>query len=65
MAKTYTIPQLADALGVSRTTIQRMIKDKKIKAVKLNPFAGKTSPLLIPESEYKKIERLRNEQAKN
>lgn len=64
MAQTLTIPQFADALGVSRTTVQRMIKDKKIKAVKQNPFAGRTSPLLIPIAELKRVQKLQNEPTK-
>ena len=64
MAETLTIPEFAEKLGVSRDTIERLIKSKKIKAVKMNPYAGRTSPLLIPASELTKALRLRNEQAK-
>lgn len=64
MTKTMTIPQFADALGVSRKTVERLIKTKKIKAAKLNPFGGITSPLVIPASELTRAKRLRDEQAK-
>jgi excisionase family DNA binding protein len=65
MATNLTIPQFADALGVSRTTVQRMIQNKAIKAVKKNPLAGRTSPLLIPASELARVKKLQNEQAKS
>lgn len=65
MATNLTIPQFADALGVSRTTVQRMIQNKAIKAVKKNPLAGKTSPLLILASELARVKKLQHEQAKS
>lgn len=65
MTQRITIPEFADALGVSRKTVERLIKDRKIKAVKKNPFAGRTSPLLIPVSELTKAKKLRDEQAKS
>lgn len=58
MAKNYTIPQLAEVLGVSRDTVERLIKEKKIKAVRKNPLAGRTSPLLIPASELDRVKKL-------
>lgn len=64
MAKTYTIPEFADALGVSRKTIERLIKTGKIKAAKKNPFGGITSPFLIPASELARAKKLRDEQTK-
>lgn len=64
MAKTYTIPQFAEVLGVSRDTVERLIKIGKIKATKKNPFAGRTSPLLIPASELERAKKLQHEQAK-
>jgi excisionase family DNA binding protein len=60
MAKTLTIPQFANALGVSRTTVQRLIVAKKIKAVRKNPFGGATSPLLIPAEELTRAKKLRD-----
>lgn len=65
MQKTLSIPEFAEALGVSRTTVQRLIVAKKIKAVKSNPFGGKTSPFVIPASELERAKKLRNEQAKS
>lgn len=61
MVETLTIPEFASALGVSRTTVERMIKDRKIKAAKKNPFAGRTSPLLIPRSELQRVKKLQHE----
>lgn len=58
MKKNITIPQFAVELGLSRTTIERMIKSNKIKAVKKNPLAGRTSPLLIPASELERVKAL-------
>ncbi len=60
MKNTVTIPEFAEALGVSRTTIERMIKNKQIKAVKKNPLAGRTSPLLIPASELERVKKMQN-----
>lgn len=60
MNKTITIPEFADALGVSRATVERLIKDNKIKAVKKNPLAGRTSPLLIPAAELVRVKKLQN-----
>jgi len=65
MTKTLTIPEFAEALGLSRTTIQRMIKDSKIKAVKKNPLAGRTSPLLIPASELERVKKMQNVSSKS
>lgn len=64
MAKTLTIPEFADALGVSRDTVERLIKSGKIKAAKKNPFGGRTSPLMIPASELARAKKLRDEQTK-
>lgn len=64
MKKQITIPEFADALGVSRATVERLIKDKKIKAARKNPLAGRTSPLLIPAAELERVKKLQNEQAK-
>lgn len=64
MAKHLTTSQFADALGVSRDTVERMIKMGKIKAAKKNPIAGRTSPLLIPDTELVRVKKLQNEQAK-
>jgi excisionase family DNA binding protein len=64
MAKTYTIPEFANALGVSRDTVERLIKRGTIKAAKKNPFGGRTSPLMIPASELARAKKLRDEQTK-
>jgi excisionase family DNA binding protein len=64
MAKTYTILEFANALGVSRDTVERLIKNGKIKAAKKNPFGGRTSPLMIPASELARAKKLRDEQTK-
>jgi len=64
MKQTVTTVQFAEMLGVSRDTIERMIKLGKLKAVRKNPLAGRTSPLLIPASEVERVKRLQNEQAK-
>jgi excisionase family DNA binding protein len=45
-------------LGVSRDTIERMIKQGKLKATRKNPLAGKTSALLIPASEVERVKKL-------
>ncbi len=64
MKNTITISQFAEALGVSRSTVERMIKQNKIKAVKMNPLAGRTSPLLIPAAELERVKRLQSGTAK-
>ncbi|MCQ3938434.1 MAG: hypothetical protein DPW18_15505 [Chloroflexi bacterium] len=63
MTKTLTIPEFAGALGVSRKTIERLIKSGKIKAAKKNPFGGRTSPLVIPASELERVKKLRDSAA--
>lgn len=65
MMKTVTISQFAESLGVSRDTIERMIKQNKIKAVKKNPLAGRTSPLLIPASELERVKKMQNVSTKS
>lgn len=65
MKNDLTILDFANALGVSRDTVERMIKNGKIKAVKKNPTAGKTSPFLIPASELARLKKLQHEQAKS
>jgi len=65
MTKYISIPTFADALGVSRTTVERLIRQRKIKAVKTNPLAGRTSPLLIPSEELARLLKLRNVKAKS
>lgn len=63
MTERITIPEFALALKVSRKTVERMIKQGKIKAVKKNPFAGRTSPLLIPVAELDRVKKLQNGKA--
>jgi excisionase family DNA binding protein len=58
MTERITIPQFAERIGVSRKTIEREIKRGNIKAVKQNPLAGRTSPLLIPISELVRWKKL-------
>lgn len=60
MKNTYTTSEFAIVLGLSRDTIERMIKSGKIKAAKRNPFGGKTSPLMIPASELARAKKMRN-----
>jgi len=64
MKQTVTTVQFAEMLGVSRDTIERMIKLGKLKAVRKNPLAGRTSPLLIPVSELERAKKLQNDQTK-
>jgi len=63
MKKPLTVPEFADALGVSRKTIEREIKRGNIKAVRKNPLAGRTSPFLIPASELARALKLREKGA--
>ena len=63
MKKRITIPEFALALGVSRKTVERLIKDGKIEAVKKNPLAGRTSPFLIPVEELTRLKRMQDGQA--
>jgi len=63
MAKTLTIPEFAVAAGVSRTTVEREIKKGNIKAVRKNPLAGRTSPLLIPVAELSRWKKLQDGKA--
>jgi excisionase family DNA binding protein len=58
MTKTVSTTQFAEMLGVSRDTIERMIKQGKLKATRKNPLAGKTSALLIPASEVERVKKL-------
>lgn len=58
MTDRITIPEFAEALGVSRKTIEREIKRGNIKAVRKNPLAGRTSPLLILATELKRWKKL-------
>jgi excisionase family DNA binding protein len=59
MNKQMTLLELANALGISRKTVEREIKRGNIKAVKANPFGGITSPLVIPAAEVKRVLKLR------
>jgi excisionase family DNA binding protein len=64
MKQPMTVNEFAEMLGVSRDTVERMIKQRKIKAVKKNPLGGRTSPLVIPAVEVERVKKLRNDQAK-
>jgi excisionase family DNA binding protein len=64
MKTTLSVVQFADALGVSRDTVERWVKLGKVKGFKLGPFPGKTSPILIPASEMERVKKLQNEQTK-
>jgi excisionase family DNA binding protein len=59
----YSIAQFAQAVSVSRDKIEREIKLGRIKAVRLNPGAGRTSPLLIPISELPRWKKQRDGKA--
>lgn len=58
-----TIPQVADRLGVDRSTILRWIQDTEAfpNAFKKNPFL-KTSPYVIPVSDVEHFERMQRGQ---
>jgi excisionase family DNA binding protein len=58
MKQPVTIAQFAEMLGVSRDTVERMIKQRKLKAAKKNPLGGRTSPLVIPASEVERVKKL-------
>lgn len=64
MVTTVTVQAFANEIGVSRDTIEREIKRGNIKAVKKNPFAGRTSPLLIPVAELKRWKKMQDGKAK-
>jgi excisionase family DNA binding protein len=61
MIKTVSVSQFAQMLGVSRDTIERMIKLGRLKAMRKNPLAGKTSSLLIPVSEVERVKKLQKQ----
>jgi len=64
MKQTLTIVQFANALGVSRDTVERWVKTGKVNGQRKSPFPGKTSPFIIPASELERVKKLQNEQAK-
>ena len=51
MPKTYTVKQVADALGFSTNTVYKYLEEGKIKAARL----GKEGRFKIPESEYARL----------
>lgn len=63
MNQMMTIAEFAERAQVSRDTIERMIKLGKLKAERKNPIAGRTSPLLIPISEWFRWKRLQSGKA--
>lgn len=65
MAKELTVQQFADILNVSRDMVARWVRDGKVKARRKNPFAGRTSAYLIPESEVERVKKAMNEPAKH
>jgi len=58
MIKKLTTYEFADALGVSRDTVERWVKLGKVKGQKKGPFPGKTSPIVIPVSELARVKKL-------
>ena len=51
----YTVEEVAKMLRVSRTTIYRMLKYGKLRALKLGTGRRQRSPWRIPEEEVKKL----------
>ena len=49
-----TVKEFAERVGWSHDTVLRMVNAGKLKGEKKNPMA-KNSPVLIPESELKKV----------
>jgi excisionase family DNA binding protein len=60
-----TTKEFANALGVSHDTVARWVKLGKVKGFKLGPFPGKTSPILIPAEEVKRVKKLQNDTPKS
>lgn len=60
MKKILTTAQFADALGVSRDTVERWVKAGKVKGSRKGPFPGRTSPILIPAEELERVKKLMN-----
>lgn len=58
MKQNLTTVQFADALGVSRDTVERWVKTGKVKGTRKGPFPGKTSPFLIPVEELERVKKL-------
>jgi len=56
--KNISTREFADALGVSRDTVERWVKFGKVKGQKAGPFPGKTSSILIPASELERVKKL-------
>jgi excisionase family DNA binding protein len=46
-----TVPQVAERLGVNRTTVYRLIHENELPAVRLRG-GSKRAPLRIPEDEF-------------
>jgi transposase len=62
MKNLISIREVADALGVSRDTVERWVKFGKVKGQKQGPFPGKTSPIMIPASELERVKKLMKQQ---
>jgi excisionase family DNA binding protein len=63
MKPNITIKQFADALNVSRDTVERWVKAGKVKGSRKGPFPGRTSPILISASELDRVKKLQNAKA--
>lgn len=63
MTKTLTSREVADALGVSRDSVERWVKAGKVKGTRKGPFPGRTSPFLIPASEVERVKKLMQKNA--
>lgn len=63
MKKTLSTVEFADALSVSRDTVERWVKAGKVKGFRKGPFIGKTSPILIPAEELERLKKLAKKQA--
>jgi excisionase family DNA binding protein len=50
-----TVPEAAQALGVSYTTVWRMMRDGTIKSVQCRPRGSRKSKRRIPADEIKKL----------
>jgi transposase len=53
-----SVKQFADEFNVSTDTVLLWVKSGKVKGSKKGPFPGRTSPILIPNSELERVKKL-------
>jgi len=64
MTKSYTIREVAAMLNVSHDAVTKWVKSGKVKGKKEGLLPGRTSPIMIPAEEVKRLKKARDEQTK-